>query len=213
MGTLFEAEVRTKNRINPEILAGEYQVRFGYQILQLADDGLEIEGQGHRVLIVKRPNFLPGDIFDMKLIDSGKGLIGNISGSMSTNQHKRIIGTIDLVLGKIIEYVHDHHEEFPEIERNSDFDRLSYDEYTKLSQIVQDSLRDSISTDSQALKRRSFGRRRKPKKATKGQLIAGLSICGALGLLTIGVNVLFGVIFFTLAVIFGISLGTGHYRK
>lgn len=213
MGTRFEAEVRTQNRINPEILAGEYQVRFGYQILQLADDGLEIERQGHRVLIVKRPNFLPGDIFDMKLIDSGKGVIGNISGSLSTNGHKRIIGTIDLVLGKIIEYVHDHHEEFPEIERNSDFDRLSYDEYTKLSRIVQDSLRNSISTDSQALKEEVSSTEGNQKKATKGQLIAGLSICGVLGLLTIGGNVLLGVIFFTLAVIAGISLGTGQYRK
>lgn len=211
MGTLFEAEVRTKNRINPTIIAGEYQVRYGYRILQLANDGVEIESKGHKAVIVKRPNFLPGDIFDIKLIDSGDGLFGSITGSMSINQHKRIIETIDLVLSRIVEHVHEHHEDFPEIERNADFDDLNYEEYTKLSQIVQDSMKGNT-TSPEPVTKPSEGIKNE-KRATKGQLIAVLSICGVLGLLTIGANVLLGMTFLALAVIAGVGLGTGHYRS
>jgi len=211
MGTLFEAEVRTKNRINPEIIAGEYQVRYGYRILQLANDGVEIETKGHKAVIVKRPNFLPGDIFDIKLIDSGDGLFGSITGSMSINQHKRIIDTIDLVLSRIVEHVHEHHEDFPEIERNADFDDLNYEEYTKLSQIVQDSMKGNTVSSEPVTK--PSEEIKNEKRATKGQLIAVLSICGGLGLLTLGTSVLLGMTFLALAVIAGVGLGTGHYRS
>jgi len=211
MGTLFEAEVRTKNRINPEIIAGEYQVRYGYRILQLANDGVEIETKGHKAVIVKRPNFLPGDIFDIKLIDSGDGLFGSITGSMSINQHKRIIDTIDLVLSRIVEHVHEHHEDFPEIERNADFDELDYEKYTKLSQIVQDSMKGNTVSSEPVTK--PSEEIKNEKRATKGQLIAVLSICGGLGLLTLGTSVLLGMTFLALAVIAGVGLGTGHYRS
>lgn len=210
MGALFEAEARTKHRISPGIIAGEYQVRYGYRILQLADDGVEIEGKGHRVAIVKQPNFLAGDIFAITLLDSGSGFFTDIMGSKFINQHKKIIGTIDMMLDHIIEYYHEHLDDFPEFQRDSDFEILSYEGFCRMNELV---LKDRNMSDRPDTEDEEDDRQENGKKSTKGQLIAILVGCGIVGIIAFTFHALLGVAILAFSGIAGYALSTGYYIR
>ncbi|MFZ5631198.1 MAG: hypothetical protein ACOY5B_18860 [Spirochaetota bacterium] len=210
MANLATAEARTKHRLSPDIIAGEYQVRYGYSILQVGSDGVEIDGKGQHVVILKRPNFLAGDIFDIKLISSGSGAISSFMGNRFASQHVRILETIDMILDQIIEYVHDNLDDFPELQRDSDFDTLSYDSFSRLSQLVLKNRKDNpIADDSELYDERDSG----GKKATKGQLIAILVGCGIVGIIAFTFHALLGVAILAFSGIAGYALSTGYYKR